>query len=90
MSPNLVRWSGPVDMLGGVLGIFLTPILSYLWATYSDLYGSFGRAYHFGRRWTLGWGAAPASGFLPGGFEEVRVGAERLLDHLLESLLLGC
>ena len=33
MSPNLVRWSGLVAMLGGVLGIFLTPILSYLWAT---------------------------------------------------------
>ena len=45
MSPNLVRWSGLVAMLGSVLGIALTPILSYLWATYSDLYGYFGRAY---------------------------------------------
>jgi hypothetical protein len=28
MSPNLVRWSGPVAMLGGVLGIFLArPLL---------------------------------------------------------------
>ena len=50
MSPNLVRWSGLVAMLGGVLGIVFTSILSYLWATYSDLYGYFGRAYHFGRR----------------------------------------
>ena len=50
MSPNLVRWSGLEAMLGGVLGIFLTPILYYLWATYSDLYGYFGRAYHFGRK----------------------------------------
>lgn len=89
MSPNLVRWSGLVAMLGACWASSW-PVLSYLCATYSDLYGSFGRAYHFGRRWTLGWGAAPASGFLPGGFEEVRVGAERLLDHLLESLLLGC
>jgi len=45
MSSNLVRWSGLVAMVGGVLGIVLTPILSYLWATYSDLYGHFGRAY---------------------------------------------
>jgi hypothetical protein len=45
MSLNLVRWSGLAAMLGGVLGIVLTPILSYLWATYSDLYGYFGRAY---------------------------------------------
>jgi hypothetical protein len=45
MYSNLVRLSGLVAMLGGVLGIVLTPILSYLWATYSDLYGYFGRAY---------------------------------------------
>ena len=32
-------------MLGGVVGIVLTPILTYLWATYSDAYGYFGRAY---------------------------------------------
>jgi hypothetical protein len=32
-------------MLGGVLGIVLTPVLAYLWATYSDAYGYFGRAY---------------------------------------------
>lgn len=45
MSSSLIRWSGLVAMLGGVLGIVLTPILSYLWATYSDAYGYFGRAY---------------------------------------------
>jgi hypothetical protein len=45
MSSSLIRWSGLVAMLGGVLGIVLTPILSYLWATYSDMYGYFGRAY---------------------------------------------
>jgi hypothetical protein len=45
MSPNLVRVSGLMAMLGGVLGIALTPILSYLWATHSDAYGYFGRAY---------------------------------------------
>ncbi len=45
MSSNLVRLSGLAAMLGGVLGIVLTPILSYLWATYSDVYGYFGRAY---------------------------------------------
>ena len=32
-------------MLGGVVGIVLTPVLAYLWATFSDAYGSFGRAY---------------------------------------------
>lgn len=32
-------------LFGGVLGIVLMPVLSYLWATYSDLYGYFGRAY---------------------------------------------
>ncbi len=45
MSPNLVRWSGLAAMVGSVLGIVLTPILAYLWAAYSDLYGYFGRAY---------------------------------------------
>lgn len=45
MSSGLIRWCGLAAMLGGVLGIVLMPILSYLWATYSDLYGYFGRAY---------------------------------------------
>jgi hypothetical protein len=45
MPSDLVRLSGLAAMLGGVLGIVLTPILSYLWAIYSDLYGYFGRAY---------------------------------------------
>ena len=45
MSPTLVRVSGLMAMLASVLGIVLMPILSYLWATYSDLYGYFGRAY---------------------------------------------
>ena len=45
MSSNLIRRSGLAAILGGVLGIVLTPILSYLWATYSDVYGYFGRAY---------------------------------------------
>lgn len=42
---KLVRWSGLVAMPGDVLGIVLTPILSYLWATYSDVYGYVGKAY---------------------------------------------
>jgi hypothetical protein len=45
MSTILVRLSGLAAILGGVLGIILTPILTYLWATYSDTYGYFGRAY---------------------------------------------
>ncbi len=45
MSSGLVRWCGLAATLGGVLGIVLTPILTYLWATYSDVYGYFGRAY---------------------------------------------
>jgi hypothetical protein len=45
MPSNLVRWSGLAAIVGGVLGIVLTPILSYLWVTYSDIYGYFGRAY---------------------------------------------
>lgn len=39
MSPNLVRWAGLGAMLGTLLGIALTPVLSYLWAAKSDLYG---------------------------------------------------
>jgi hypothetical protein len=42
---SLIKWGGIAAILGGVLGIVLMPILSYLWATYSDLYGYFGRAY---------------------------------------------
>lgn len=45
MSSSLVRLSGLAAMLAGMLGIVLTPILSYLWATYSDAYGYFGRVY---------------------------------------------
>jgi hypothetical protein len=45
VSSGLVRWCGLAAMLGGVLGIVLTPILSYLWATYSDAYLYYGRAY---------------------------------------------
>ena len=45
MSPNLVRVSGLMAMLGGVLGIVLTPILSHLWVTYSDTYLYYGRPY---------------------------------------------
>jgi hypothetical protein len=45
VSSSLIRWGGIVAILGGVLGIVLMPILSYLWATYSDLYGYFGRVY---------------------------------------------
>jgi hypothetical protein len=45
MSFNLGRLSGLAAILGGVLGILLFPILTYLWATHSDVYGYFGRAY---------------------------------------------
>jgi hypothetical protein len=45
ISNSLIRLSGLVAMLGGVLGIVLTPVQSYLWAAYSDVYGYFGRAY---------------------------------------------
>ena len=45
MSSALVRLYGLAAILGGVLGIVLTPILTYLWATNSDVYGYFGRAY---------------------------------------------
>jgi hypothetical protein len=45
VSSVLVRFSGLAAILGGVLGIVLTPILTYLWATNSDVYLYFGRAY---------------------------------------------
>jgi hypothetical protein len=45
MSPNLVRLSGLAAILRGVLSLLLTPVLAYLWATNSDKYGYFGRAY---------------------------------------------
>jgi hypothetical protein len=45
MSPILVRFGGLAAILGGVLGIVLTPILTYLWTANSDVYGYFGRAY---------------------------------------------
>ena len=45
MSSVLVRFSGLAAILGGVLGIVLTPILTYLWAANSVVYGYFGRAY---------------------------------------------
>ena len=44
-SLNLVRLSGLAAVLGSALGIVVTPILSYLWTTYSDAYGYYGRAY---------------------------------------------
>jgi hypothetical protein len=44
-SSNLIRWSGMAAMLGGALGIVLTPILTYLWTTYSDAYLTYGKAY---------------------------------------------
>ena len=46
LSSALVRFSGLAAILGGVLGIVLTPILTYLWATNSNLYGYFGRVYY--------------------------------------------
>jgi hypothetical protein len=45
VSSILVRFSGLAAILGDVLGIVLTPFLTYLWATYSDVYGYFGRVY---------------------------------------------
>jgi hypothetical protein len=45
MSPNLVRLSGLAAILRGVLDLLLSPVLAYLWATNSDKYGYFGRAY---------------------------------------------
>ena len=32
-------------MLSGMLGIVLTPLLTYLWTSYSDMYLTYGRAY---------------------------------------------
>ena len=45
MTPGLIRFSGLAAMIGGALGITLTPILFYLWTTYSDNYLTFGKAY---------------------------------------------
>jgi hypothetical protein len=45
VSSVLVRFSGLAAIFGGVLGIVLTPILTYLWATYSDTYLYYGRVY---------------------------------------------
>src|SRR5215203_6171288 len=45
MSPNLIRWSGLAAMLGGALGVVLSPVLAHLWDTYSDLYRTYGRLY---------------------------------------------
>jgi Tol biopolymer transport system component len=42
---NLIRTSGTVVRLGGVLGIVLGPILVYLWTTRSDAYLTYGKAY---------------------------------------------
>lgn len=42
---TLARWGGLAATLGGVGGIVLTPVLTYLWASNSDAYGYFGRAY---------------------------------------------
>jgi Tol biopolymer transport system component len=42
---NLIRASGMVVRLGGVLGIVLGPILVYLWTTHSDAYLTYGKAY---------------------------------------------
>jgi hypothetical protein len=39
---NLIRASGMVVRLGGVLGIVLGPILVYLWTTRSDAYLTYG------------------------------------------------
>lgn len=45
MSSGLIRLSALAAILAGMLGIVLTPILSYLWATYSDAYLIYGKAY---------------------------------------------
>lgn len=45
MSSHLVRLSGLAAMLAGALGIVLTPILTHLWATFSDTYLYYGRSY---------------------------------------------
>ena len=47
MSSAPVRFGGLAAILGGVLGIVLTPMLTYLWAANSDVYGYFGRVYFF-------------------------------------------
>jgi hypothetical protein len=44
-SSSLVRASGLAAMSGGALGVVLTPILVYLWTTYSDAYLTYGKAY---------------------------------------------
>ena len=44
-SSRWILWSGLAAMLGGALGLVLTPILIYLWTTYSDAYVVFGKAY---------------------------------------------
>lgn len=45
MSSGVIRLSGLAAMLGGLLGIVLTPILSYLWITNSEAYLYYGRTY---------------------------------------------
>ncbi len=45
MSSSFVRWGGLAAMLGGVPGVVLNPILSYLWATYSRDYLYYGSTY---------------------------------------------
>jgi hypothetical protein len=44
-SSNLMRVSGLAAMMGGALGVVMTPILVYLWTTYSDPYVTYGKAY---------------------------------------------
>ena len=44
-SSAFVRWCGTAAMLGGALGIVMTPVLVYLWSTYSEAYLAFGKAY---------------------------------------------
>ena len=45
LSSGLIRWGGLAAMLSGMLGIVLTPILTYLWTSYSDMYLAYSRAY---------------------------------------------
>jgi hypothetical protein len=45
LSPNRIRWGGLAAMLGGVLGVVLSPILAHLWDTYSASYTTLGRLY---------------------------------------------
>ena len=42
---DFVKVAGLTAMLGSALGIALTPVLVYLWTTYSEAYAAFGRAY---------------------------------------------